>query len=133
MAAQIIDGKAISAKVRDELAAIVADRTRRGYRPPGLAVVLVGADPASQVYVRNKRTACDKTGIRSFSYDLSESVTQEELLSLVDQLNADDEVDGCIEVDAAAAAADALARSATGPAPVITTRSAVAPAGAWLA
>jgi methylenetetrahydrofolate dehydrogenase (NADP+)/methenyltetrahydrofolate cyclohydrolase len=96
MAAQIIDGKAISAKVREELTAIVADRTRRGYRPPGLAVVLVGADPASQVYVRNKRTACDKTGIRSFSYDLGESVTQEELLSLVDQLNADDEVDGIL-------------------------------------
>jgi len=96
MAAQIIDGKAISAKVRDELTAIVADRTRRGYRPPGLAVVLVGADPASQVYVRNKRTACDKSGIRSFSYDLGESVTQEELLSLVDQLNADDEVDGIL-------------------------------------
>jgi len=96
MAAEIIDGKAISAKVREELTAIVADRTRRGYRPPGLAVVLVGADPASQVYVRNKRTACDKTGIRSFSYDLGESVTQEELLSLVDQLNADDEVDGIL-------------------------------------
>ena len=96
MAAEIIDGKAISAKVRDELTAIVADRTRRGYRAPGLAVVLVGADPASQVYVRNKRTACDKAGIRSFSYDLNESVTQEELLSLVDQLNADDEVDGIL-------------------------------------
>ena len=96
MAAQLIDGKAVSAKVRDELAAMVADRVRRGYRAPGLAVVLVGQDPASQVYVRNKRTACDKTGIRSFSYDLPDSVSQEELLSLVQQLNADPEVDGIL-------------------------------------
>jgi methylenetetrahydrofolate dehydrogenase (NADP+)/methenyltetrahydrofolate cyclohydrolase len=96
MAAQLIDGKAVSAAVRDELAAMVADRVRRGYRAPGLAVVLVGQDPASQVYVRNKRTACDKTGIRSFSYDLPDSVSQEELLSLVQQLNADPEVDGIL-------------------------------------
>ncbi|HKJ71556.1 MAG TPA: bifunctional methylenetetrahydrofolate dehydrogenase/methenyltetrahydrofolate cyclohydrolase FolD [Gammaproteobacteria bacterium] len=96
MAAQLIDGKAVSAAVREDLTARVADRVRRGYRAPGLAVVLVGQDPASQVYVRNKRTACDKTGIRSFSYDLSDSVTQEELLSLVQQLNADPEVDGIL-------------------------------------
>lgn len=96
MAAQIIDGKATSAKVRDNLAALVAERVRRGYRPPGLAVVLVGQDQASQVYVRNKRTACDKTGIKSFSYDLPDSVSQEELLSLVESLNADETVDGIL-------------------------------------
>ncbi|KPV41183.1 methenyltetrahydrofolate cyclohydrolase [Thiohalorhabdus denitrificans] len=96
MAAQIIDGKATSAKVRDNLAALVAERVRRGYRPPGLAVVLVGQDQASQVYVRNKRTACDKTGIKSFSYDLPASVSQEELLSLVESLNADETVDGIL-------------------------------------
>lgn len=96
MAAQLIDGKAVSAEVRDNLAALVGDRVRRGYRAPGLAVVLVGQDPASQVYVRNKRTACDKTGIRSFSYDLPDSVSQEELLSLVASLNADPEVDGIL-------------------------------------
>ncbi|MEF8793948.1 bifunctional methylenetetrahydrofolate dehydrogenase/methenyltetrahydrofolate cyclohydrolase FolD [Thiohalorhabdus sp.] len=96
MAAQLIDGKAVSGEVRDNLAALVADRVRRGYRAPGLAVVLVGQDPASQVYVRNKRTACDKTGIRSFSYDLPDSVSQEELLSLVASLNADPEVDGIL-------------------------------------
>lgn len=96
MAAQLIDGKAVSAEVRDNLAALVEDRVRRGYRAPGLAVVLVGQDPASQVYVRNKRTACDKTGIRSFSYDLPDSVSQEELLSLVASLNADPEVDGIL-------------------------------------
>ncbi|HKJ89461.1 MAG TPA: bifunctional methylenetetrahydrofolate dehydrogenase/methenyltetrahydrofolate cyclohydrolase FolD [Gammaproteobacteria bacterium] len=96
MAAQIIDGKATSAKVRDRLSALVADRVRRGYRAPGLGVVLVGQDPASQVYVRNKRAACEKTGIKSFSYDLPDSVSQEELLSLVESLNADETVDGIL-------------------------------------
>ncbi|MFA9459985.1 bifunctional methylenetetrahydrofolate dehydrogenase/methenyltetrahydrofolate cyclohydrolase FolD [Thiohalorhabdus methylotrophus] len=96
MAAQMIDGKATSTRVRDKLTALVADRVRRGYRPPGLAVVLVGQDHASQVYVRNKRTACEKTGIKSFSYDLPDSVSQEELLSLVESLNSDDQVDGIL-------------------------------------
>jgi methylenetetrahydrofolate dehydrogenase (NADP+)/methenyltetrahydrofolate cyclohydrolase len=96
MAAELIDGKAVSAEIRETLAAQVKDRVDRGYRAPGLAVVLVGQDAASQVYVRNKRSACDKTGIESFSYDLPESVSQEELISLVQTLNAHPEVDGIL-------------------------------------
>jgi len=94
--AQILDGKAVAANIREELAAVIGERVHRGYRPPGLAVVLVGSDPASQIYVRNKRAACDRTGIRSFSYDLPEGVSQEELLAVIAELNADPEVDGIL-------------------------------------
>ena len=96
MAAQIIDGKAISAQVKDDLTAWVSDRVDRGYRAPGLAVVMVGQDPASQVYVRNKRNACARIGIRSFSHDLPSGVSQEELTALIDSLNANEEVDGIL-------------------------------------
>lgn len=96
MTAQNIDGKLISQTVRSEVAARVKARTEAGLRPPGLAVVLVGEDPASQVYVGSKRRACDEVGFVSKSFDLPTTATEQELLELVDTLNADDQIDGIL-------------------------------------
>jgi methylenetetrahydrofolate dehydrogenase (NADP+) / methenyltetrahydrofolate cyclohydrolase len=96
MSAQIINGKLIAEEMLASLQARVKQRASQGYRPPTLAVVLVGADPASAIYVRNKKLACDKVGIRSLSYDLAASTTEAELFALIDQLNADDAVDGIL-------------------------------------
>ena len=94
--AKILDGKAVAAKVRAEVAVrSAAFKTAKG-RPPGLAVVQVGANPASTVYVRNKRKACDETGIRSLAFDLPDTVTRAELLGLVHELNANPGVDGIL-------------------------------------
>jgi methylenetetrahydrofolate dehydrogenase (NADP+)/methenyltetrahydrofolate cyclohydrolase len=95
MAAQIIDGKAIAARIRADLAAEVADVGARGVRP-GLAVVLAGDNPASQVYVRNKTAACAETGFRTFDHRLPAHVTEVEILALVERLNRDPEVDGIL-------------------------------------
>jgi methylenetetrahydrofolate dehydrogenase (NADP+)/methenyltetrahydrofolate cyclohydrolase len=92
----IINGKALSEKKRAEVAVKAAEFTEKYSRPPGLAVVLVGEDPASAIYVRNKNLACEKAGIRSFSYHLNESTSQQEILDLVRKLNADREVDGIL-------------------------------------
>ncbi|CAH0526672.1 bifunctional methylenetetrahydrofolate dehydrogenase/methenyltetrahydrofolate cyclohydrolase FolD [Vibrio hippocampi] len=96
MTAQNIDGKLISQTVRSEVAARVKARTDAGLRAPGLAVVLVGEDPASQVYVGSKRRACEEVGFVSKSFDLPANAAQEQLLELVDQLNNDPEVDGIL-------------------------------------
>lgn len=96
MSAQIIDGKAIAAKLRQDIKTRVDERLAKGLRAPGLAVVLVGQDPASEVYVRNKRKGCEESGIISFAYDLPESTTQEELMALIDKLNDDSDVDGIL-------------------------------------
>jgi len=96
MAAQIIDGKAIALKVRQGVAEKVALRVAEGKRPPGLAVVLVGQDPASQVYVGSKRRACEEVGFISRSYDLPTSTSEEQLLELIDELNSDTRVDGIL-------------------------------------
>lgn len=96
MSAQIIDGKAIANSMLDKLQARIAARTAQGQRAPTLAVILIGADPASAIYVRNKRLACEKVGIRSLAYDLPTSTTQDELMALIGQLNNDDEVDGIL-------------------------------------
>jgi len=96
MTAQIIDGKAIAAAVRREVREHCERLAASGRRRPGLAVLLVGDDPASEIYVRNKRLACDECGIVSISHDLPNSTTQTELLSLIDALNADDRVDGIL-------------------------------------
>lgn len=92
----LLDGKTTSQAVRDELAAAVSAATAAGHRAPGLAVILVGEDPASQIYVRNKERACEKAGIRSLPYHLPAATTQEELLSLIAKLNADATVDGIL-------------------------------------
>jgi methylenetetrahydrofolate dehydrogenase (NADP+)/methenyltetrahydrofolate cyclohydrolase len=96
MTANIIDGKRIAAQVREKVAQGVKKRTETGKRAPCLAVVLVGADPASHVYVRNKKNACEEVGIQSVSYDLPATALQQELLELVDRLNADSGVDGIL-------------------------------------
>ena len=96
MTAQIIDGRAIAAAVKERVRRQTDALERRGHRRPGLAVVLVGDDPASQVYVRNKRKACEECGIVSVSYDLPATTSQEQLLELIAKLNADGSVDGIL-------------------------------------
>ena len=96
MSAQLIDGKAIAAQVKSEVKQAVSERVGKGKRPPGLAVILVGENPASEVYVRNKRKACEEAGLLSRSYDLPASTSQEELLKLIDKLNEDAEIDGIL-------------------------------------
>lgn len=96
MTAQIINGKNISQQVRQKVADEVATRTAQGLRAPGLAVILVGADPASQVYVGSKRRACEEVGFVSKSYDLEKDSSQEALLTLIDELNADATIDGIL-------------------------------------
>lgn len=96
MNAQLIDGKQIAANLRKEIAAKVAERTERGLRLPGLAVILVGSDPASQVYVSHKRKDCEEVGFISRSHDLPASTQQQELLTLIDDLNDDPELDGIL-------------------------------------
>ncbi|EHH1110732.1 bifunctional methylenetetrahydrofolate dehydrogenase/methenyltetrahydrofolate cyclohydrolase FolD [Vibrio parahaemolyticus] len=96
MTAQNIDGTLISQTVRSEVAARVKARVAAGLRAPGLAVVLVGEDPASQVYVGSKRRACEEVGFVSKSFDLPASTSEEELLALIDELNNDNEIDGIL-------------------------------------
>lgn len=96
MSAKILDGKATAAEVRSEVAARVAERLQQGASVPGLAVVLVGDNPASQVYVRNKRKACAEVGFHSELHELPASVSQAELLERVDALNADPAIHGIL-------------------------------------
>lgn len=96
MSAKIIDGKTIAQQVRNEVAALVQKRLAAGKRAPGLAVVLVGENPASQIYVASKRKACEEVGFVSRSYDLPMTTTEAELLALIDSLNDDSEIDGIL-------------------------------------
>lgn len=96
MPAKLIDGKATAGRLLERVKAGVAARVNRGLSPPGLAVVLVGTDAASEVYVRNKRRACERVGMTSRAYDLPETVSQTELLELIDRLNGDDEINGIL-------------------------------------
>lgn len=96
MPAQLIDGKKIAAELRETLKDRVQKRLDAGKRAPGLAVVLIGEDPASEVYVRNKRLACEKAGILSKAYDLPATTTQQQLNDLIDQLNNDEDIHGIL-------------------------------------
>ncbi len=96
MSAQIIDGKTISVKLLDSIKSRISDRVAAGKRAPCLVVILIGADPASTIYVRNKRLACEKVGVTSISHDLPASTTEAELLALIDKLNTDTTVDGIL-------------------------------------
>ena len=96
MSALIIDGKAVAASVNENTRLRVEALRRKGFRAPGLAVVLVGSDPASQVYVRNKVNTCAKIGINSFMEQLPDDACQEQVLNLIKRLNADDAVDGIL-------------------------------------
>ncbi|WP_372867580.1 bifunctional methylenetetrahydrofolate dehydrogenase/methenyltetrahydrofolate cyclohydrolase FolD [Pseudomonas sp.] len=96
MTAQLIDGKAIAASLRQQIAKRVAERRQQGLRAPGLAVILVGSDPASQVYVSHKRKDCEEVGFVSQAYDLPASTSQSELLALIERLNDDPSIDGIL-------------------------------------
>ena len=96
MTAQLIDGKAIAQNIRLSIKAKVEERIAQGKRAPGLAVILVGSNPASQVYVGNKKRACEEVGFVSRSYDLPNTTSEAELLALVESLNNDDEIDGIL-------------------------------------
>lgn len=93
---QLIDGKKIAAALRTEIQQTVKTFTQQGQRPPGLAVIMVGQNSASQVYVRHKRQACQEAGFHSFAYDLPETTSQEELQQLITKLNNDPQVDGIL-------------------------------------
>ena len=96
MSARILDGKRIAQELLERVGLRVTERVRQGLPAPGLAVVLVGSDAASSVYVRNKRKACHQVGFRSFDYDLPASTTQAELFALIDRLNTDPDVHGIL-------------------------------------
>jgi methylenetetrahydrofolate dehydrogenase (NADP+)/methenyltetrahydrofolate cyclohydrolase len=96
MAAIVIDGKAVAASVRQRVRGEVEELTGQLGRPPGLATVLVGDDPASAIYVRRKREACEEVGIRSVHHEPDGSISEEELLGTVAELNASEEVDGIL-------------------------------------
>lgn len=96
MTAQLIDGKTIAARIRQQIAQRVTERLQAGQRAPGLAVILVGSDPASQVYVAHKRKDCEEVGFHSVAHDLPQDTTQTDLLALIDQLNNDPQIDGIL-------------------------------------
>lgn len=96
MSAKIIDGKAVAADLKQQLKLATDQRVAAGKRRPGLAVVLIGSNPASKVYVGSKRRSCEEIGFKSEAYDLAETATQDELLALIDKLNKDNEIDGIL-------------------------------------
>ncbi|MDM8561394.1 bifunctional methylenetetrahydrofolate dehydrogenase/methenyltetrahydrofolate cyclohydrolase FolD [Candidatus Parabeggiatoa sp. HSG14] len=96
MSAKLLDGKAIATQLRQVIKQQVKARIKQGLRPPGLAVVLIGDNSASKIYVRHKRNACKEVGFISKSFDLPENTSQQELLNLLDQLNDDTEIDGIL-------------------------------------
>lgn len=96
MTAQIIDGKAFAAHFKADIAAKIQEKTAAGHRAPGLAVILVGEDPASSIYVRNKRESCEQVGIKSFFHGLPDTISEHELKRLITELNHDPKVDGIL-------------------------------------
>ena len=96
MSAKLIDGKAIAAEVRRNIKKRIDARRDKGLHIPGLAVVLVGENPASEIYVRNKCAACDESGVLSRSYNLPDDTSEEDLLTLIDDLNKDASIDGIL-------------------------------------
>ncbi len=96
MTANILDGKALSEKILQQVRQRVDARLAENKRAPALAVILVGEEPASAIYVRNKRRSCETAGVRSVSHDLPAATTQTELLALIDQLNDDPAIDGIL-------------------------------------
>lgn len=96
MSAQIISGSALSSQIKDEIAQQIKQYQEKGKRSPGLAVILVGSDAASQVYVNSKRKSCAEIGIQSKSFDLPQETSEQALLKLIDELNHDESVDGIL-------------------------------------
>jgi methylenetetrahydrofolate dehydrogenase (NADP+)/methenyltetrahydrofolate cyclohydrolase len=96
MTAKLLDGKTLAAQLRKDVAEAIQKRARQGLRQPGLAVILVGNDPASEIYVRHKRQACDEVGIKSTFHALPASISENELIALIESLNRDQSVDGIL-------------------------------------
>lgn len=96
MTAQILSGTALSKTIKSEIAEKIRHFRQQGQRAPGLAVILVGADPASQIYVANKRKSCEEVGILSKSYDLPEQTSEQDLLALIAEMNQDPNIDGIL-------------------------------------
>ena len=96
MTAQILDGKKVAANLKQNLSETINKRTQEGKRPPGLAVILVGQDAASEVYVANKRTACSVVGISSYAYDLPDTLSENKLIGLINELNHNKDIDGIL-------------------------------------
>ena len=96
MSAKIIDGKAIAENLLQDLKKEIDVRSKKGIRNPSLAVVLIGSNPASSIYVKNKRLACEKIGVKSIAYDLSNETSEKELLTLIETLNNDTSIDGIL-------------------------------------
>lgn len=92
----VLEGKSVSQTLRSKVKAEITQLCKTVKRAPGLAVILVGEDPASKVYVRNKEKACEEVGITSYSYRLPADIKQEQLIALIHQLNADDKIDGIL-------------------------------------
>ena len=96
MSAKIIDGKAVAENLLQDLKKEIGMRSKEGIRNPSLAVILVGSDPASSIYVKNKRLACEKIGVKSIAYDLPNETSEKELLTLIETLNNDTSIDGIL-------------------------------------
>ncbi len=96
MPAQLIDGKKIAAELKEEITGIVRRHCADGKRPPGLAVILIGEDPASTIYVKNKREACVQVGVLSFYHHLPDTIEEKKLIDLINSLNKDNNVDGIL-------------------------------------
>lgn len=96
MTASLIDGKIVASQIKNDLKTAVAKLRAKGLPAPGLAVILVGGDPASEIYVANKRKACLDVGFRSYAYDLPQDTSEEKLLKLIDQLNNSPEINGIL-------------------------------------
>jgi methylenetetrahydrofolate dehydrogenase (NADP+)/methenyltetrahydrofolate cyclohydrolase len=96
MTALLIDGKALAAKIRQEVATTITARTQQGKRSPGLAVILLGHDAASEIYVSNKRRACEEVGIQSVFHQLPNNTSEDRLIELINQLNHNPEIDGIL-------------------------------------
>src|SRR5689334_12939524 len=96
MSARLLDGGTLAARLKKEIRKSVEEMQARGLRRPGLAAVLVGRDPASEIYIRNKRKACVESGIHSLALDLPATTSESDLLKLVDELNRDERVDGIL-------------------------------------
>ena len=96
MTALLIEGNKVAAAIKEQLKKIVMDRAIQGYRAPGLAVILLGDDPASTIYVKNKRKACEEVGFISYAYDLPLETSFGDLIDLIDKLNTAPEVDGIL-------------------------------------
>lgn len=96
MVAKLLDGKALAATLRTEVSAEITQRSQQGFQQPGLAVILVGDNPASHIYVRNKRQACEEVGIKSFYHPLPANTGEKDLIELIQQLNQDQLVNGIL-------------------------------------